>query len=144
MQRITQFVPAYDLRDENKGIGACRCLMVLKGEKGAVHFVFLTGMFLESAMEHLYEVSYPWVGASGKFYYPNKPIGCDVGYHSSAPMYDGENPQEDPCEWLDGQACYCDGSGLLAQEYMEILLEKGSDAIWDLLEDYYQDTFNSQ
>ena len=37
--------------------------------------------------------------------------------------------------------CYYDGSGLNADKLRDIMLEKGSDAVWKELEDYYHETF---
>lgn len=44
------------------------------------------------------------------------------------------------CEWL-GKPCYCDGSALAAEEYMNVLVKEGSDKIWEMLEKEYKQTF---
>lgn len=55
LERITFFRPAYDKRSDdpkkNYGISAMQCGMVLKGAKGAVHFIWSTGILLESTMK---------------------------------------------------------------------------------------------
>ena len=111
--------------------------MVLKGKKGAVHFIFGTGMFLPSVYEY-------WEGR-GVHQEPNKPdyMGYDVGYHSPKPTYEGQEAYfRKKCEWLNGKICYGDGSALRANEWMKILVEKGSDEIWKMLEEEYKELFN--
>jgi hypothetical protein len=49
-----------------------------------------------------------------------------------------------PCEWLDGKPCYYDGSGLAAEQYYNLLLRKGSEAVWRKLERYYRRTFHAK
>jgi len=44
------------------------------------------------------------------------------------------------CEYL-GVPCYCDGSALRAEDYYEILVHQGEEALWKALEDYYHETF---
>lgn len=49
-----------------------------------------------------------------------------------------------PCKWLDGAPCYYDGSGLNAEPVFELLIEKGSDAVWEYLENYYEEVFHGR
>lgn len=95
MERITQFVPAYDKRNPNPskdyGIGAVKVNMVLKGELGAVHFIFSTGMLLESTMEEYIRTGrVNYEAHDWGVYYLNKPMGYGVGYHSPLPLYEGQ------------------------------------------------------
>ena len=46
-----------------------------------------------------------------------------------------------PCPYLDGQACYYDGSGLQAEPVFERLLREGSEGVWLALEEHYQKIF---
>lgn len=183
MERITKFTPAYDKRStdpkKDYGIGDVRAMMVLKGTKGAIHFIFGTGMFLpESVKEGVakHGVEFFMYSHSGK---PMHPMGYDVGYHSLTPGFEGqevywptkmtrkdEKLEDAPlgapteklmetlsniefvkvgdkapdCEWL-GAPCYCDGSALRAEEWMDILLREGSDKIWEMLEEEYKVRF---
>lgn len=59
----------------------------------------------------------------------------DVGYHSPHPMYDGQTPMS-KCEFLP--RCYYDGSGLLADEWAEQLIAKGTDWLWSAMEQEYR------
>lgn len=150
-ERITKFRPAYDKRSDtpskNYGIGCVNCYMVLRGEKGAVHFTFATGMYLPSTMEEYIKEGrgMPEVHDWGVFYL-NKPMGMDVGYHSLTPVteYDKEREPRPDCDWLDGKPCYGDGSAMRADEWLKIFLEKGSDEIWKMLEVEYNETFGDK
>jgi hypothetical protein len=42
------------------------------------------------------------------------------------------------CDWI-GVPCYSDGSAMEAERWMDILIEKGSDEIWKMLEKNYHD-----
>lgn len=53
----------------------------------------------------------------------------------------GKKPPK--CEWL-GVPCYCDGSCMRAEDYMDILIRKGSEAIWKVLEKDYKDYFSKK
>ncbi len=44
------------------------------------------------------------------------------------------------CDLL-GVPCYCDGSGMRAEEWFNILKEKGSDEIWKMMEEEYKALF---
>lgn len=146
LERIVKFTPAFDKRDpdpkKNYGIGAVQCFMVLKGKGGAVHFTFYTGFYLPEVMKE--QIAKHGVNA---FIYdfnqkPMYPMGADVGYHSYKPLDDYQKDwKRDNCDWLDGEACYGDGSALRAEKFMEILIREGSDKIWELLEEDYYELF---
>ena len=98
--------------------------MVLKGSKGAVQFVLLLGWNIKGReVDHLF------------------PMPADLGYHSPVPMYDGHDPIQEECQYLDGKPCYYDGSGLNAERIFEVLKQKGSEAVWKELEEYYKSIF---
>ncbi len=149
MEKITIFKPAFDKRDpvasKNYGIGSVICVMVLKGDKGAVHFSFSTGMFLDSTMREYAQRGLldPTVsGLDGDYFSLNKPMGFDVGYHSPTPMFNGQEPVKG-CTFITttSDECFCDSSTMLAERYMDALIENGSDKIWEMLKSYYEFTF---
>lgn len=153
------------------GIHPVQCFMVLKGKKGAVHFSFATGMLLESTMnEYIRNGKATYEMTSYGNHYLNKPMGFDVGYHSPKPMWKDQTvvrptklimPKKKDgkinyskvkvkkigkipkCEWL-GKPCYCDGSAIRGEQFLKILVEKGSDEIWKLLEKDYKQLFKSK
>lgn len=149
-ERITLFIPAFDKRHpKNYGIGSVKVFMVLKHPKAeyAVHFIFLSGMFLpETIQEYATQgkanpVKYQF---SDKWHSLQDPMGADVGYHDAeAPHYEGQE-QRSNCDWLNGKGCYGDGSALLADKWMDILLREGSDKIWQMLEEQYKEVPNER
>jgi len=48
------------------------------------------------------------------------------------------------CELTDGEPCFYDGSGLNAERIYAILLEEGSDGVWEALGRYYYAIFRSE
>ena len=141
-QRGIRFSPAF--RDEvgiasgkssdNYGQGSVGFEAYLKGPHGAVQFKMGTD----------------WTISDCEFHYPRKahnfgPSAHDLGYHSPLPMYDGQEPISDECEFLaDGGACYYDGSGLNAQKVMARFFREGLPGVWWELEDYYRERFESR
>lgn len=139
MERITHFSPAFDKRHadpaKNYGVGGVKVRMILKGDEGAVHFVFSTGMMLPS--------TYKWWNEKnlGNFDGDFLPyMGYDVGYHSHSPTYEGQEISQANCEWIGGP-CYSDGSALRSDDYMKVLLNQGSDRVWEMLEEEYKEQF---
>lgn len=139
MEKITQFAPAFDKRNpepsKNYGIHGVDMRMVLKGEFGAVQFVLYTNWQLPHVQEEFRAKMQP------DKYCLFEPLPADLGYHSHKPMYEGQEPLQKECEYLNGKPCYYDGSGLNAQRIYTTLLEKGSDGVWKELEDYYTKLF---
>lgn len=136
LEKIIKFRPAYDKRHadptKNYGIGGVKCYMVLKGKRGAVHFIFGTGMYLPETHRN-------WLSKFPE-HDPVRYMGYDVGYHSFEPQYKGQDSILD-CDWLNGKECYGDGSTLMAEEWMDIFVREGDEKIWQMLEEYYYDEF---
>jgi hypothetical protein len=87
--------------------------MVLKGEAGAVQFVVYTDWYPPHVQEERM-----------------------VDHRQSVVASMG------PCEYLDGRECYYDGSGLRADEWVrDLLIKRGSDAIWEALTEEYKRLF---
>lgn len=146
-EKTTQFTPAFHRIDEGYGVGSMMCRMVLKGDKGAVHFVFSTGIYLPETYKYWHH-NVParkdyMIFNEGQ---PNEDIrpmgymGFDVGYHSPVQQYEGQEVRKEVCDYL-GVPCFCDGSALRAEEWMDIISRKGSDEIWKMLEQEYNDRF---
>lgn len=131
---ITEFIPAWDRRSDDPkkdyGIHCVDLKMVLKGPKGAIHFVLSTGWYLpqnKSANRNLADMF---------------PMPCYLGYHSPVPQYE-DQPSQNGCPYVAGGTCYYDGSILNAKRVYQILLKKGSDGVWAELEDYYHTIFDA-
>ena len=149
-ERIVNFSPAYDKRhpepSKNYGISATRIWFILKGKKGAVQVMIGTDWYLPETVEE-----YKRIGNENKTEPTNlrdkeEFLDCwDVGYHSFKPLREWQNKDNStPCELHEQGHCWYDGSSLRGQEDKvgRILLEKGSDGIWEYLENYYKEVFN--
>jgi len=151
MERIIKFNPAWDKRDpdpsKNYGIHGVELAMILKGDQGAVQFVVYTNWHLPHVKEELDEKLLKGAGQGNLNNYLFciiHPLPADLGYHSPIPTYEGQSIISDSCEYLNGNPCYYDGSGLEAERIYEILLNEGSDGVWRELEDYYKTIFGSE
>jgi len=138
LDRIVWFEPSYDKRSKDPardyGISDVKVMFILKGEEGAVHFLFSTGWFLPHLREELEE--------KGHFFRVKYPWAMDLGYHSPKPIH-GDETHFDDCDVLGGE-CYYDGSGLNAIPLLEKLVAEGDEAVWKELEKYYEETFGEK
>ena len=71
------------------------------------------------------------------------PLPADVGYHSLKPTYAEQTICQDKCEYLDGNACYYDGSSLQAKILYWQFVEHGEVAVWEELERRYWNMVHS-
>ena len=135
------FRPAFDKRDpdpkKNYGIHGVELYFYLIGKLGAIQFVIYTGWHLRHVQNELdskpVDREFPHLLC--------KPMPADIGYHSPKPMFEEQEPMSKKCHLLNG-TCYYDGSGLQVEDVFTILLEKGSDGVWEEMERRYKETFN--
>lgn len=131
-----KITPAFDKRSpepsKNYGIHNCEMFMVLKGELGAIIFSMNTGWDLEHVHEEL----------AAKTQLRNWwKKGIAVCYCSPVPMNDDQKDHgRKNCDWL-GCTCYGDCGYAMSDEPYRILVEQGSDKVWEWLENYYKQTF---
>jgi len=135
LERIVEFTAAYDKRStdptKNYGVHGVNMRLILKGPRGAVHFLLHTNW-------HLPHLAKEWQDHPHFF----KPNPAEVGYHSPVPLNEAQTePSAATCDYLDGAPCYCGGSALAANDAFAALVERGSAGIWGYLEDYYHRTF---
>lgn len=140
MERIIEIIPAFDKRyttpGKNYGVHGVDMRFVLKGNEGAVQFVLYTNWHLphvEKELDSRTDIGFPHLSCH--------PQPADLGYHSPRPVYEGHKVVNDKCPYIDGRPCYYDGSGLNAEEVYKVMVEKGGDAMWKELKDYYDRTF---
>jgi hypothetical protein len=100
-------------------------IFLLKGSKGAVQFVLITGWCLTDGEVEIKPIGF---------------MGADIGYHSYVPQY--EDQPESECQYLDGGKCYYDGSSLQADMFMPKFLEGGHEVVWKMLEERYHVQFD--
>ncbi len=137
-KKTVQFFPAFHKVHEdpskNYGVGAVRVCMILQGDNGAISFSFSTGMMLKK--------TYGWWKSKGLHLESNRPdhMGYDVSYHALTAQFEGQTSRDD-CPWLNGKPCFCDGSAMRADEWMDVFVEKGDEAIWSMMEADYKERF---
>ena len=131
--RKIEFTPAYDKRNpdphKNYGIHGVNMRFLLFGDSGVIQFVIYTNWHLPHVQRELELKQNAGLYLS--------PMPADVGYHSPKPLYDGQTPISDHCEYLNGAPCYYGGSGLYAEEVFEVFVTDGEEAMWKLLEESY-------
>lgn len=153
-EKIVNFTPAFDGRPgsfqewrtagmkpsdgtskTNYGIGGVDIHFVLKGSKGAMVFSLLTDWYPPHVQDEQQIKS--------QQHFIHKPFGSGVDYHSPKPRYEGQRASPGECKYVPkGCSCYCDGSSLLAQEWVDtILLKEGSEGVWKALEARYYEYF---
>jgi len=113
-QELTKTIQMVD-----NGAHGTRRMYVLKGRRGAMVFTVMVDR---------------------DFSTKTLPLGID--YHSRVPLneYQKESePSQDHCAFLDGAACWCDGSSLAADELWRIYdgTVQGEHAIWSKLLEWY-------
>lgn len=142
------FRPAYDRRhpDPKKdyGIHGVECWFYLIGEKGVVQFkVYTQWMLPHVQQEHddrcMRNIKMNAEYSDKTFEWNYHPKAWDIGYHSPVPLYEGQTKME-RCDFFEG-GCYYDGSSTAADEYLEVLIAKGSKAIWKKMKEYYRNVF---
>jgi hypothetical protein len=64
-------------------------------------------------------------------------------YHSKSPMYEGQEPILEKCEYTNGICYLClDESDYGASDAMYSLVNGGDEALWSFLETYYEHVFH--
>ena len=115
------------------GIHGMELRMVVRRSNNCTQFVAYLPVYLPHVTKELWGKPY-------SEYNPFEGMGADVGYHASSPQYEDQTPM-DYCDLLKGGRCYYDGSGLRADEWYKIFLEKGLNEIWKMLETDWEERF---
>lgn len=63
-----------------------------------------------------------------------KPMAFSVDYHGLRPCYEGQAQSQIKCE-VTGKHCYCNGSGLLGEEFLATLIAEGDEGLWKRMEE---------
>lgn len=67
----------------------------------------------------------------------SKPMAFGVDIHLKIPRYEGQSSTKN-CT-ITGGECYCDGSALLGDEFLETLIAGGDEALWLRMEEQYKE-----
>lgn len=139
-KRVVKFRGAFDKRhadpSKNYGIHGMELHFILVGPKGATQFLFYTNMMLPHVRKEIFDKHN---GEYQRFDLWN-PCGADIGYHAREAQYEGQTSMTADCEWVGGP-CFYDGSSLRADEFAPTFLEKGDDAVWEMLREEYDHRF---
>lgn len=134
--------PAFDKRhkdpSKNYGVHGCDLCMYLHGPKATIQFIVYTHWHLPHVQEELIPKSvhyYP----DGECFSTLTPIPADLGYHADESQY--EEHQKYDCTLRPQGFCYYAGSGCAASGVWNTLVTKGSEGVWEELEEYYIDRF---
>lgn len=138
-QKWVEFRPAYDCIEvqpcvhgsdrckpgEGGSHGRCCVLMglYLRGTKGAVEFLVFTG----------------WDHPATPEYKHSAPMGGYLTVHSRRPLYE-DHEANYTCKLLD-DPCFANISATAGEPAFEILRTKGSEGIWQHMEDIYRREF---
>lgn len=135
LERRLDILPAYDKRHKepgkNYGIHGVDMRWYVIGPEGAVQFVLYTNWQLphvQKDFDSRVDRQFPHLACH--------PLPADIGYHSRVPRYEGQHSRK--CHLLKGP-CYYDGSVLQADEFYNILVTEGGEALWLALEKRYQE-----
>ena len=113
------------------GVHGITLRMVVRGDGGAVQFVAYLSDLLPGSVGHM--------GRRAREF--DSAMAVDLGYHSKVQRYDDQGCMDD-CEWIADGKCYYDGSGLDAEPVLDLLLERGSEGVYEYLERYYCHVFD--
>ena len=125
------FQPAFDLRETRQGVHGVDMLWFLRKKKGVLQFVTHTNWMLPHVATEI--ASKASADCSSL-----PPLPASIDLHSYAPQHKGQALFMEECPILKAP-CYFDGSAVLAQRVFNILVEKGSEAVWNELECIYQE-----
>ncbi len=120
--------PAFDKvhTDPTKNYGVHGCdlvFQVVTPEKEGLTYVVFTNWFLPQTEARLERTT------MHRSLYKPISAGCDGHFHT--PQYDGQSPV--PACHITGGECYSDGTSI-TDDLFGILLEKGSDGLFEALE----------
>ena len=145
-ERLVDIRPAYDcIRVQPCVHGNERCSSGDRGGNHGIHNAELHMKVRGPEAEIMLIVGTGWyLPVTPKFNHDDmtNPIGSFVSFHTARPRYEGQpsnavDPESHCKNW--GQ-CYSDCGYLMAEEPAALLVEKGSDAVWEWLENQYNET----
>lgn len=125
--------PAFDRRDpdpkKDYGIGGVTVRFSVVGPEGAITWGILTDWYLPHVREEF---------KNKKWFPSTTPTGITI--HSPKQLFDFDAESGD-CDLLPGGKCYSDTGFLAGTEAFDLLCKEGEEAIWKLLESWYEDQF---
>jgi hypothetical protein len=143
LERITVVTPAYDcIRVQPCKFGSDRCKPDTGGSHG-IHNCELHITVRGATAEVTLVISTGWdLRTVPPRAHRRYPFGAYVEFHTSLPRFEGQEPTirmelHDDATCKPWANCYLDRGYVMAEEPAEMLVEKGSDAVWTWLERQY-------
>ncbi len=153
LKRQITISSAYDKRSEdpkkNYGIGSCRIYFAVIGEDGAITVNFFTNWYLPSTIKEYAEEGIfinRLDGIKDKFKTQIDLLNTKETIYSGSWDYHSKKKKHKyltkltGCEFTGGD-CYGEGSCLRADDYLKLLFEKGSEGVFEKLEEDYKEEF---
>lgn len=129
--REIRFTPAYGKTDsdpnKNYGIHCVEMEFILTGKEGAIVLLIFTGWYLPQNRD--------LTGIPA-----TRPRAASLTYHSRHRLHDGPYEPMPGCDYLGGDPCYSD-STYCVEEIFDLFVERGEEAVWEILEGRYRSTF---
>lgn len=129
-----------NIPSKNYGRGSLKIHHYTIGEVGVVQFVWSPSVYLPETPVTTFHESIC------------EPMAWDLGWHAPIPDSEPVNDEDgwsvwpwygtrfNSCEFFDG-GCFYDGSSLNADPLLEELIRGGTEAMWPLLDAYYDEQF---
>lgn len=128
------------------GVHGAQIRFILRGPKGATHFLLYTGWVLPQTLglsgEPDWRTAWSIQYADRLRERTSSLMPADLGYHAYGPRYEGQHYIKGCDVLTDAEGCYTDGSGLNAERPFARLLQEGDEGVWAELWDYYRSTFD--
>ena len=139
MERLIRTSPAYDRRNEtpNYGQHPLEFHFIVRDERGALAFTFVTGWYIE-------EMRQAQIGESGSFREHRSSEYCRLSLHVPATLENSvdHDPHEN-CGWLNGDSCQASepfgGTGEAIGDLAMTLITEGLDGLWRAMEKHFEE-----
>lgn len=106
------------------GRGSAEVMFWLLGPAGGVEFTLHSGWYLPDTPPAM----------------RREQTAGPIWAHMHAPWYDDQDRHEGDCLLARQDHCYADGSYLAGDDAFEALVRRGTDGLWALLSDWYDDS----
>ncbi len=153
MEQKILFLPAWDKRDpdpsKNLGINSLSILFQLIGKDGIIEFELDTNWYPEHVMAERLEIIKRKIEENEEAWLIRgffEPDPVDLCYYSLSRISKDDVYFETGCRHVfDGLPCYFGyrliGNELPWEAAYQKLIEKGNEALWEYLENYYHEIF---
>lgn len=126
LERTIEILPGYDRRPSVEGMHGAEIVFILRGLKGAVTFACFSDWLPKTTQEGLMH------GVERSRVIGIQPQPLEYAYHAPAPSETVRRTRHTNCPYLNGE-CWTELSKGTAEYIRDILLQGGSEAVWQEL-----------